>query len=511
MKHLILCVILFFLSHTIFAQQSCSPLEARATIFFGNGINTTSESAAVSRRKLQEELGSSYNGIALSYGVAYNQTDGIILDLAQSLLQAQIQWSSQIMGWMNNLGAAPDWYNTLFQKSAQDASKLVAPELDGQVLQYHDELLRGHSVLVVSHSQGNLYVNEAKILLKQISTAEQMGAFGIFGVATPANNVGGAGNPYYTNHRDFISHILPDALPANWTLHHLEGGIADDISPLVAHYFNDTYMSNDLDIKTALVKGIKTQLASLQRLTPACSNYRKSFLNQLQGEFTAQEVSTREFASISIDEKGSFNFPNEIATFTSPNDTIAISRNFVGSGASSLDKDIHFDGNDHAVVGNWDFSGQFVNIRTASNNYQKTDNVPVSALLGPVNLIGAAIDMMRDYRGAFPPGTCKTYADAKNSPTAYTVNEKYLPIAVSGTTVTVGGQAYDLNAGLSQENMAILAVNKKYPLDYEPQFFISASFVDGSGVAFTYKQFKGLISFLVMSPPKMLSCSADWY
>ena len=61
-----------------------------------------------------------------------------------------------------------------------------------------------------------------------------------FGVAVPADNIGGSSGPYLTNHRDFIQKV-PRSLPSNWKLHHSDKTVADDLGPIQAHLFNAAF------------------------------------------------------------------------------------------------------------------------------------------------------------------------------------------------------------------------------------------------------------------------------
>jgi hypothetical protein len=453
--------------------------------------------------------------------LAYNKTDGTKDDLIQSLLQADIQWSSQIMGWVNNLWTAPAWYNDLYQKVTQAITKIVAPELDEHVLPYHAELVQGHGVLVVSHSQGNFYVNEAKPLLKQISTNDRMDAFGIFGVAVPANNVGGARSPYYTNHRDFIQHILPDTLPENWKLRHVaDGALADDVGPIAAHFFNDTYMSNKFDMKPALLNGFKTSLANLRLPQPqACANYRKLVSDQVEGVFAGQYAGYGDVVSISMKDSVA-NLPDGAISFTSPSDGAFLSHSLEGSNVLSTGRGITFTGEnggrgqDYQLKGYWESSGQFSMMQTPAAWWQRTDRVPNSSLVHSIDLVSVATNEMRNYRGVFPPGACKTYADVKNNPLAYTVNARYLPIAVNGADITVGEQTYSLGLNLQSESMGVPPVSNlpsPNPVDLESQFTFNTVFTDGTSMMLKYKQFKGMVLFTFTSTPKVFICSADWY
>jgi len=81
-----------------------------------------------------------------------------------------------------------------------------------QINTYKNSIRLGHGVIVIAHSQGNLYTNEAYNALS--GNDEWMRKyFHMMGVATPADHVAGGG-PYVTFDNDPI-HSLPGSLNAN--------------------------------------------------------------------------------------------------------------------------------------------------------------------------------------------------------------------------------------------------------------------------------------------------------
>lgn len=236
---------LLLVSVTAFAQQTCFDSTKNVVIFFGNGIQTSKVSAQRSLQSLRDEFGTTYNSQNLRYDLAYNATNGIAADLAQSVLQANTQWDSQITGYLNQIGIAPDWFNAWYKKFLFATSIIVASELTDHVDAYRNALASGQKVLVVAHSQGNFYANEAKKLLAAEITPAELNSFGIYSVASPANNVGGAGSPYLTNSNDIIQ-LVPGSLRPNWTLRTASGTTVDSIGltsvSILTHLFNETYV-----------------------------------------------------------------------------------------------------------------------------------------------------------------------------------------------------------------------------------------------------------------------------
>ena len=263
-KIAILFISFFFVFDSAFAQQSCQAAPEKFQVVFGNGILTTTEGAWASLRALKAELGSSYSGQEIGYDLAYNYSHNAFFDLLQSLDQLFTQYTSQLLQWLYGIGIVPDWFNVIQQKILNAEYQFNASELTAHVEKYREAILQGKKVLVVAHSQGNFYVNQAKQILSSQQPSVPMGSFGIFGVATPANNVGGANSPYLTNHRDIIL-LIPGSLSSNWDLKYaVDGSLAEDHGRVLAHNFVNTYMSLDFDILPAIIEGVQLKLGALQ-------------------------------------------------------------------------------------------------------------------------------------------------------------------------------------------------------------------------------------------------------
>lgn len=291
----------------------CPVLPQQVVVYFGNGINTSPESARRSRDLLRDSLATTYNNRTLRYDTAYNATDDMALDLVQAARQAGVQWDSELVSWLDRLNLAPSWFVGWYQRQIEQRSLAYAPELDQHVDSYRNAISLGQRVLVVSHSQGNFYANEAKRFLRQRLTTEQMARFAIYGVAVPTNNIGGASGPYLTNHRDVIS-LIPDALPANFTLRRGAGGLpADDVGRIQAHLFNDTYLSDDFNIRPTLLQGVRAELDGFEAAPPAnCIDEVRPYLASIgSGQF---QCLLQRFRDEPAEITGSAEFSN--GTFT---------------------------------------------------------------------------------------------------------------------------------------------------------------------------------------------------
>jgi hypothetical protein len=506
MKKILSLLIAIFVT-AAHAQETCPPPEEKVLVVFGNGILTTQDGALRSLDVLQEALGPTFNNQKLSYDLAYNYTDGAFLDLLQSTVQVLSQFDSQVMAWLNHIQLAPGWFNNVLQRLYVAAYTVNAPELIDHVAKYEQAIHRGQKVLVVSHSQGNLYVNEARKLLQAVVTDEQMKSFSIFGVATPANNVGGARGPYFTNHRDIILLTL-GALPQNWALHHAYGTLADDVARVPAHSFVDTYMSANYDMRPSLILGIEGQLSSLsshKAPAPVCENYRKQFIGLLVGSYSGKCNGT--VGSASLDKNALVSFPNGTVDLSGPNVAVgSVSRQLVNTSNVGDNRGIGLQADE--VGGAWSITGDFEQLMRnllPMDCHRSTDS-PSSSIAAPVDIAAKASQLLHGYRGGFPASRCTVLNKATSQ---YITPAGWQPVAMNGTTLSIGATDYNLTAGRISEFVAITPALSFSPVDYEPQFSFDSQLVDGSHLFFTYKSIKGLRVFMYDTPTFLTTCNLN--
>jgi hypothetical protein len=117
------------------------------------------------------------------------------------------------------------------------------------LLHIQNSIDHGRTVIVVSHSQGNLYANR---MFSALSSTERQ-YVRLYSVATPADYVGTSGTltPYVTRDDDFVINLLrllSSALPGNYK-------IAEDSSDWLNHGFIEAYLS-DAGISNQMVQEI---------------------------------------------------------------------------------------------------------------------------------------------------------------------------------------------------------------------------------------------------------------
>ncbi len=504
---LLITLLLVGLSSLSLAQQICPVSAQEVAVFFGNGIDTTQKEAERSRDALRKQLGDTYNGKTLTYTLAYNKTDGFSADLIQSAAQAGIQFDSQLSAWLYGLSIAPDWFNQGYQSWLLAQSQIAAEELTSHVAAYQEALQLGKKVMVISHSQGNYYVNAAKKLLEAIQPALPMTAFGIFGVATPANNVGGDSQPYYTNNRDVIL-AVPGSLPTNWALKNAAGEAVGLINPLKAHGFEDTYMSGDYDLRPALVAGIKQRMSTLTSLVKpiTCSDdvYRKHFLSLVAGSYTSLCNFQSTLSALTIDSQAKFSALGQTVDASGVESYVTLTQSFTTGSISASDA---------SAVVNWVQSGLYAfgglstpGVASVSCRGNGIDPlVPVSYIPNKLDITNDVLGLLADKRRLFPKSTCFS-----SDPFAPVVSN--VPVYFTGSVLTYGDKSLDLKAtNRATEGVVILpgataTLGGSSP-DYEPQFRYNVTFQDNTAFQVLYKLSSGITYFGVTGATNQaLSC-----
>ena len=254
------------------AASICSTKET--VVFFGNGIKTPEQKAYESmdllKRQLEEVLPTEEYKL-LDFKLSYNETGGAIRDLFEATIQSLTLNTSRFWRiiWLHEF--MPDWFadKLVLLATALDKSALVTNDsLKDHVNTYATIIAEGKKVLLVAHSQGNFFGNQAYRLL---DSGERQ-SFAMVSVANPDSNVLGMNTPdapYTTLTDDKIIQAIIDAnvllpskpmAPNTVNLHE-----SDD--PL-QHNFVHTYMVEGSNSNVGVLADIIFALDSLAAPTP---------------------------------------------------------------------------------------------------------------------------------------------------------------------------------------------------------------------------------------------------
>jgi hypothetical protein len=235
-----------------------------------NGIKTTQAEALLNADFLQQTYGTRFRASQLSYHLAYNPKGGLLPDLAQVLAQKQAEFPGATIiqmlryllagvggtlpsalvnqlatywaGWVNGNGAS---YNSYSDTTLADLVETVRAHT-----------LPDRRVLIVPHSQGNLYANRVVEIITSQAGHGWSGpvpekSVGLVGVATPAAYVAGQRQShkfYLTSSNDLIINGLRNGAPpltGPQTVLPPNIDIALSADDPSGHGFRETYLGTD--------------------------------------------------------------------------------------------------------------------------------------------------------------------------------------------------------------------------------------------------------------------------
>ena len=229
-------ILLLFISVVSLHAESID--ECKNDLYYANGIMMKhSERNALKKWRTEAtkfllskpEIDTKIANVKISYNKSENFDDDIYESFEQLMSN---EW-----GW-EQFSA----YFRVFLQShfIQELGNQHGQDLTTQVNSYKESIENGHGVIVIAHSQGNYFTNEAYEQLNNWMKPY----FKMMGVATPANHVAGfeAGDttaPYVKFHNDFIK-LVVTGLSSN----------RDDPNPnhngtfsVAAHDFYDSYLT----------------------------------------------------------------------------------------------------------------------------------------------------------------------------------------------------------------------------------------------------------------------------
>ena len=218
MKKIIL-ILLFSL--TLFANTDSCKLD----VYFGNGVWNNAEQAEESMEELKTFMQMNNimrflkvdDGKTYEFLIAHNAPHGYIDDMIETYWQ--LYTSGQITnGYFTSMTAALNRADGSISTYMQRINNIIATynlHVSTMIKGYREESLNlKHNVLLVAHSQGNLFGNQMYDLL----TAEEKDRFKMVSVATPANNVTGdysLSAPYTTIVADYTIALIKNSFPGN--------------------------------------------------------------------------------------------------------------------------------------------------------------------------------------------------------------------------------------------------------------------------------------------------------
>lgn len=193
MKSFIYIFIICIVGGMLLAETSNASIcdKKETVIFFGNGVETIKKSAFKAKESIRISLKTKLppeEFEVLDFQLSYNNTLTLPLDLLESTIQYLTGNVSRFWRILWELDPMPDLVadKMLLLSEALDYSALLTTDsLWDHVKTYQNTIEEGKKVILVAHSQGNLFGNQAYNLL---SLGEKR-SFGMISVSNVDNNV----------------------------------------------------------------------------------------------------------------------------------------------------------------------------------------------------------------------------------------------------------------------------------------------------------------------------------
>ena len=275
-------VLVVLLAAPLFALGECVDVNGggqMTAVYFSNGIRSDGDYARLQATNLEgayrQHLSRRYAG-DYRFGVAVNPTGGIVADVSEVLSQKvqELGWrfdpfnfgklASIAEGWVTAVMASPEGLLRLLQLefswlviTLEDADQIISAVfgtpvsfdssqqqvLSNHVDCYRENLRGGARVVVVAHSQGNLFTNKA---IEQVATAqpEHAGSIAAIGVATPAGRKANNRSFYVTAKDDVVINGMRGVM--NILRANVNNATGSSVRDRWNHFFQSSYFHSDL-------------------------------------------------------------------------------------------------------------------------------------------------------------------------------------------------------------------------------------------------------------------------
>jgi hypothetical protein len=270
-------IVLFIFPSRTISVDFCS--DAKTTsIYFVNGIWATRANAEKGRIVIEkiykQKLENQYPSQTFEFKLAYNYHIDTVRDVIEVI--------GQKIAEINNPGVSrvsPEVYFAMY--TALQNFKEVMPlgadpiiltieeaiaaritaEVNSSALiqKYESDMLEGKRVLLIAHSQGNMFAGDAMEAL-----SDEFGeSIGMIGVASPAARLYGNQSTYYTAHDDRVINLLRTLFPVLRSNVDNDPGIFNDPRDFSNHQLIRSYLLEGLASRSLIDADVSAKISQL--------------------------------------------------------------------------------------------------------------------------------------------------------------------------------------------------------------------------------------------------------
>ena len=238
--------------------------DSETVVFYVNGIFGTQTDSSLAVRELSKAVNDFAGSERLenvTFAINHNSTNGS-LDILEYTLQDKLTDNAELWNWLSEYFPMPVWCQELVKQieaSFYRIGHIVNEDVRKHTNEYIKNIQDDRRILIVPHSQGNLFANLAFGMLSD----QDRKWISIVGVANPDSFVAGGG-AYTTLEEDMVNAAVdaakillggPRPLPANFT--NAPGGGSRDV---LHHAFVPTYMESMNRSRARIAAGVVAAL-----------------------------------------------------------------------------------------------------------------------------------------------------------------------------------------------------------------------------------------------------------
>lgn len=270
-------LLMLFLPLSLHGATNICTATNTTKIYFVNGVWNTYKQAEGTRKLLsrayKQNLEIQYLGQRFEFMLAYNYHAGKIRDVIEVIGQKMNELSDPEVNKRTadqyfRLYMTARVFNDIVPFAARPLTTTIEEYLAGRITdtvnasvhiqRYESDLLEGYRLLLIAHSQGNLFADQAILaLLDRFS-----GNIGMIGVASPSaviyNN-----SLYYTAHDDRVIdalRVVHNVLPSNVDN---DPGLFNDPRDFSNHQFEPSYFTSGLDSRGKIDLAVNNYMTNL--------------------------------------------------------------------------------------------------------------------------------------------------------------------------------------------------------------------------------------------------------